>query len=393
MTTAAAAAAGAMEAAASTPDLPPCELLATTSSAAAAPSEADDASSRKAPVGTPLRALRERLSSLDTEGCPWLGYLPPALREALRHQNLHKQLLSSQSSSSASGLREKSVAGQVWSLSRDAVGCRAVQRALDEPSSSSCSGMDQRQTIAEELRGHVWEALQCPHANHVLQKCVVTLAPEDAQFIVDELMQGSRVLQAAQHKYGCRIVQKAIEFLPPARTEALVECLLGQVRSVSRHAYGNYVIQNLLEHGTAVQRDRIMKAIVADVRTFAADPYGCAVVASVFLHGASAERRQVAFALVEDENLLPAMACLRLGAGSISLVLEELPPQGRQEALRQLTSQADALRASRFGRQVLDHLSSETKATAALASPQPPLPVPPRRAAGVVARSSLVRLA
>lgn len=30
----------------------------------------------------------------------------------------------------------------------------------------------------DEIRGHVWEGLRCPHANHVLQKCVLISRPE-----------------------------------------------------------------------------------------------------------------------------------------------------------------------------------------------------------------------
>lgn len=45
--------------------------------------------------------------------------------------------------------------GQVWRLSRDAVGCRVVQDALE-------LGSREASDVANELQGHVLEAVMCP---------------------------------------------------------------------------------------------------------------------------------------------------------------------------------------------------------------------------------------
>mmetsp|Transcript_92626 Transcript_92626/g.239816 ORF Transcript_92626/g.239816 Transcript_92626/m.239816 type:complete len:389 (+) Transcript_92626:159-1325(+) len=345
-----------------TASLPSTTMMTVASERLGAAVEGDLGFARQAAIGTPLRAFLERLSSVNGEGCPWQGYLPAKCRASLLHREASLQSSAAGLPAGQSGLGgafgDGSIKGNVWNFSRDAAGCRLVQRAIEEAESDA-----HREALAAELHGHVWEALQCPHANHVMQKCVFALRPEATQFIIDELSARGGVLQAARHKYGCRIVQRLIEFLPWSQTRGLVECLLQEVSTISRHAYGNYVMQNLLQHGTQEQRDCILRAVEEDVRGFAEDPYGAAVVGGVLLHGGAAARCKLAAALVEDDGLLLSMACTRLGYSSIERVLEALHPEARQEALRQLRSQADTLLASRFGRQVLESLPLEAVGT------------------------------
>eukprot|EP00443_Scrippsiella_acuminata_P057279 CAMPEP_0115536586 /NCGR_PEP_ID=MMETSP0271-20121206/87853_1 /TAXON_ID=71861 /ORGANISM="Scrippsiella trochoidea, Strain CCMP3099" /LENGTH=516 /DNA_ID=CAMNT_0002969283 /DNA_START=57 /DNA_END=1605 /DNA_ORIENTATION=- len=335
----------------------------------------------RATVGTPLRALRERLEGTDVEECPWLGYLPVRYRENLQIKQASFKNAAAERLTGVA-LVDRPVIGRVWTLSQDAVGCRDVQRALEGAGSDVA-----RQAIALELHGRVWEALHCPHANHVLQKCILTLRPEASQFIVDELGQG-RVLLAAQHKYGCRIVQKVIEFLTVGQTIELVERLLQEVQKISRHAYGNYVIQHLLQHGTRQQRERILKTIACDVRGFAMDPYGVAVIGAVLQHGSAFEKCELSAALVaEDEKLLLSMACLRLGHSNIRWVLDALSPEAQLKAMQHLRSQASVLRSSRFGRQVLEHLQTDAQRQVPLPQLSPALPRSQRWASGHTALS------
>jgi len=313
----------------------------------------------------------ERLATFGVDGCPWQGYLPAGVRDDLaRRRQWAQALIRIPAPGSAVHLPnllscrvslDGPVQGQVWKLARDPVGCRAVQRAIEEASSDA-----HREAISQELHGHVWEGLQCPHANHVLQKCVVALRPEASQFIVDELCARGTASQAACHKYGCRIVQRLVEFLPWSQTDRLVECLLQEVGAVARHAYGNYVVQNLLEHGTPEHRDHILKTILSNVRAYAADPYGTAVVASVLQHCNVQEKKALAEAIVAEDGLLLSLACTRLGHGCVPKVLEHLPHVKEQQALVQLWSQTQVLLASRFGRQVLQSLPPAPSAETAV---------------------------
>ena len=55
---------------------------------------------------------------------------------------------------------------------QDAKGCRDVQRAIEEAADDVT-----RSRLVTELAGHVLDAMRCPHANHVLQKCITCSRP------------------------------------------------------------------------------------------------------------------------------------------------------------------------------------------------------------------------
>lgn len=260
---------------------------------------------------------------------------------------------SSDGESGVDGHREQAAAppdvtGKVMTLSRDPVGCRQVQQALDE-----VTGDKAREAIALELKDHVWEALRCPHANHVLQKCVSNLKPQAAQFIINELTcKPGWAAAAACHKFGCRVLQRLLEHCSAGQNKAIIEDVLSDALQIARHPYGNYVVQHILEHGTFSQYRRLTKMLELDIAVVALDSYGCAVVNKALSHGEAADQRSLALSLLHEPGVLVAMSCTRHGHLAVKLVLQVLEGEEREEARAQLARSTSCLRASRYGRQV-----------------------------------------
>mmetsp|Transcript_39189 Transcript_39189/g.124566 ORF Transcript_39189/g.124566 Transcript_39189/m.124566 type:complete len:406 (-) Transcript_39189:616-1833(-) len=243
-----------------------------------------------------------------------------------------------------------SVVGRVWSLARDQHGCREVQRAIETAGSDNA-----RAAIASELCGHVWEAMRCPHANHVLQKCIVAMRPTASQFIIDELLcsgtsGSSGASQAARHRYGCRIIERLVEHCPPSQVSELVEALVSDAVALSRHPYGNYVMQHLLEHGPAAERRRLLKFLEEHASTAGSDCYARAVISKALTHGGREDQVALARALLRQPGLLATMARTRHGHVAAKFVLLHLDGPDREEARRQLAQDLAVIRASRYGR-------------------------------------------
>jgi len=245
-----------------------------------------------------------------------------------------------------------SVVSNVWALSREAQGCRQVQKALETARSDEA-----RNAIAAELQGHVWEAMRCPHANHVLQKCIVALRPKASQFIIDELLSttqgGGGISQAARHRYGCRIVERLVEHCPPGQVSELVEKLVADATALSKHPYGNYVMQHLLEHGPTDQRRRLVASLKENAAAAGSDCYARAVISKALTHGAREDQVALGRALLREPGLLTTMARTRHGHVAAKFVLLHLNGPEQEEARRQLTLDLEVIRASRYGRFVV----------------------------------------
>lgn len=240
-----------------------------------------------------------------------------------------------------------SIRGNVWRFARDHMGTRSVQQAFDE---ATCD--DDRVVLAAELRSHVWEALKCSNANHVIQKCISTMRPVDSQWIIDELLQSGvgAASRAAKHRYGCRILQRLFEHCSPEQMRTIAEDLLLDAVPLCSHIFAKYVMQHLLEFGTADHISRLTWTLTEHARSLGSDGSGCAVINKALENASGVSQVSLVNALLEEEGLVADMACSRHGhlAAKLALQLADLPH--KLSAVSALAAQEEKLKSSRYGR-------------------------------------------
>lgn len=111
--------------------------------------------------------------------------------------------------------------------------------------------------------------------------------------IVDEITESVEVL--AQHSYGCRAVQRMVEYcIEPQRSKVLDKIIACQ-NGLLCHTYGNYVIQKVLEHGRSSDKDAIFKKITFNnsVVIFSKQKQASNVVEAVLRLGDAHHRQQI----------------------------------------------------------------------------------------------------
>jgi hypothetical protein len=180
------------------------------------------------------------------------------------------------------------------------------------------------------------EATRCPHANFVLQKLISVLPPESIRFMVDEIINGDRLIAVSRHKYGCRIVQRFVEHLPAERVHEIVELLLAGFMDISRNAYGIFVVQNLLQHASMENRARLLTMIEESVQELAANPHGCGVLGAALAQGDAVDRRRLAEMILDEREQILSMVETRHGEAIISGLLDALDGPGHQQLLAAL---------------------------------------------------------
>jgi len=296
----------------------------------------------------PMQALLDRMGP-QLQGSSWGRFMPPTLLERQRHCTLlhwvgsvpaieagagevdseaeqpeglsrvrstgTMQAGSTSSEYSASpdkaSLEHGAIAirGHVWLLSQDAKGCRVVQEAIQEAASEEA-----RAALAAELHGHVAKAFRCPHANHVLQKCIAASSPEQSQFVIDELLgREGLVGQASRHRYGCRVVQQLMRRCPSAQVQGIADLLLEEALAFSCHPFANFVMQQLLEHGTELQRSRLVHSLACDIGMVARSSPGCNVLGVALAYAPAESRATLARAILQDPTRLRSLAATRAG--------------------------------------------------------------------------------
>jgi len=177
-----------------------------------------------------------------------------------------------------------------WPMAASTASCRVVQRALEVAAPSK------QVAIAEQLKGRVLEASMCPHANHVLQKCVELLPSESLEFILVEL--SGHVETVARHRYGCRVLERLME--RAWQIESVVNEVLVDANQLCRHPFGNFVVQHVLKLGTSIQKHSVVSTLHADIQRLARHRVASHVVRCALAHASSADKQCLVNVLTAD---------------------------------------------------------------------------------------------
>lgn len=240
------------------------------------------------------------------------------------------------------------IRGSVWDFALDPVGCHVVQLALDV--ASQRDGAE----LASELQGHIRGAMESKHANYVVQKILEVLPTSMASFVAEEL-RGSAV-EAAQHRYGCRIMCRLLEHSAAEEgTADLIMELLSQAQGLSRHGYGYHVIRCMIEHGLPEHRRHIAGVLSSGVHRSAKHRHASFVVEKLFAHCDEQAREGLAHDLLQrPENVLD-LARHQFGRHVVSQLVRG-PGDCSQRALYSLRAVLPQVQTSKHGRRLIEEL-------------------------------------
>ena len=62
-----------------------------------------------------------------------------------------------------------------------------------------------------------------------------------------------QVFSLSTHPYGCRVIQRILEFCIPEQTAPILQELHANTEQLLQDQYGNYVVQHVLERGKQVK--------------------------------------------------------------------------------------------------------------------------------------------
>ncbi|KAL8969753.1 MAG: hypothetical protein Q9183_001844 [Haloplaca sp. 2 TL-2023] len=131
-------------------------------------------------------------------------------------------------------------APQMVKIALNQHGTRALQKMIE-----FISSQEQIQTIIFALRDRVVELIQDLNGNHVIQKCLNRLSPDDAQFIFDAV--GLNCVVVGTHRHGCCVLQRCIDHASGHQKAQLIAQITANAFSLVQDPFGNYVLQYIVD--------------------------------------------------------------------------------------------------------------------------------------------------
>lgn len=173
--------------------------------------------------------------------------------------------------------------GQVRRLSRDQVGCRLVQQALDEEGPMAAT------LILNEGLPFWSEAMVDPFGNYLFQKILEKITAEERVMLVKTV--SSRLVNASLNLHGTRSVQKIVELCAAdedsgftstnheeSAADILTRSLFPAAARLCIDSHGNHVIQRILLKLGPRHTKFVFDAVAASVGDVARHRHGCCVI-------------------------------------------------------------------------------------------------------------------
>lgn len=85
-------------------------------------------------------------------------------------------------------------------------------------------------------------------------------------------------MHLSSHAYGCRVIQRCLEYCGPEDKSAIMAELHEGVASLVSDQYGNYVVQHVVEHGSPADQAAVLEIVRKDLGNFSKHKFASNVV-------------------------------------------------------------------------------------------------------------------
>ncbi|KAH9060790.1 ARM repeat-containing protein [Lactarius vividus] len=165
----------------------------------------------------------------------------------------------------------ESVAQDLVNISLNMHGTRAVQKMID-----FLSTRRQIHSIIVALSLHVVVLIKDLNGNHVIQKCLNKLAPEDNQFIYNAV--AANCVEVATHRHGCCVLQRCIDHASDHQRIQLVNEITYNALTLVQDPYGNYVVQYILDLNDNRFSDAVIRQFIGNVCALSVQKFSSNVI-------------------------------------------------------------------------------------------------------------------
>lgn len=205
--------------------------------------------------------------------------------------------------------------------------------------------------FASGLRGHIRNAVESKHANHVVQKITEVMPVSDASFVMDELTGFG--LEVSRHVFGCRVLCRILEHLSATdiKYAKLFEDVFTDLDALCADAFGSVVVRHLLEFGSPAHKHCIVEALLKDIHGYARHQIGSLVVEGALKHASFEDQSSLVAKILVQKDQLLIMATSRYGC-HVARALLDMPGELKKESIKAFLPLNQQLKESRYGKSV-----------------------------------------
>ncbi|ODV76769.1 ARM repeat-containing protein [Suhomyces tanzawaensis NRRL Y-17324] len=156
-------------------------------------------------------------------------------------------------------------------IALDPHGTRALQKLVE-----CITTEEESRLIIDSLSPHIVSLSRDLNGNHVVQKCLQKLKPQENQFIFDAA--SVNCIEIATHRHGCCVLQRCLDHGNFAQRKQLSLKVAENATTLSLDPFGNYVVQYVLSRGDEDSIKIILDHIKSNVVSLSLHKFGSNVI-------------------------------------------------------------------------------------------------------------------
>jgi len=165
----------------------------------------------------------------------------------------------------------RDVSSHLVKISRNIHGTRAVQKTIE-----LITHPQEIKYVREALKGNVVSLIQDLNGNHVIQKCINKLEPNDNQFIYDAVAR--HCVQVSTHRHGCCVMQRCIDHASSQQKIMLIEEIINNALVLVQDAFGNYVVQYILDFNSDEVCQKVAEKLIVSLYALSLQKFSSNVI-------------------------------------------------------------------------------------------------------------------
>eukprot|EP00210_Caulerpa_lentillifera_P000590 g571.t1 len=244
--------------------------------------------------------------------------------------------------------------GELISIALSTHGTRAVQKLIE-----TLTTEEQRQFAISALQPGVVDLIKDLNGNHVVQRCLQRLGPEDSQFIYDAAI--GCCVEIASHRHGCCVLQRCIDFATPDQRHNLVMEISANALVLSQDAFGNYVVQYVLDLGQAEASESVMTVLTGHYSDLAIQKFSSNVVEKCLKLGGLDDARESIIKEIMHSPALPRLLQDPYGNYVVQSALSVTSGSLHQSLVECIRPYLPSLKGTPHGKRILQKVLSSLK--------------------------------
>jgi len=191
------------------------------------------------------------------------------------------------------------VSSDLVKISKNMHGTRAVQKMIEYLTTPA-----QIALVKKALANSVVTLIQDLNGNHVIQRCLNRLSPQDNQFIYDSVSQAGHCVEVATHRHGCCVLQRCIDHASESQKMQLINEVIANALVLVQDPYGNYVVQYVLDLAFPGLASELARRFLGHIPILSTQKFSSNVIEKCLNVADASTRAVVIQELVEYDNLL-----------------------------------------------------------------------------------------